>query len=132
MQVFPKRIPAESVEDGINAARLILGRCEFDEAMCSEGLKALRAYRREWDDERGIYRDRPRHDWASHGADAFRYLALLKRDPRPVEPPAPPRRYLPMPSFHLEAGPDGRMTGNFTVNDVIARRTRSRLERELG
>jgi hypothetical protein len=25
----------------------------------------------EWDDERGVWKDRPRHDDASHGADAF-------------------------------------------------------------
>ena len=49
--------------------------CEFDAAACSEGLKALRSYRKEWDEERGIWRDKPRHDWASHGADAFRCLA---------------------------------------------------------
>ena len=63
------------VDDGINAVRALLPHCEFDAAACSEGLKALRSYRKEWDEERGVWRDKPRHDWASHGADAFRCLA---------------------------------------------------------
>ena len=46
-------------------------RCQFDEAGCSLGLKRLRAYRKEWDELRGVWKDRPRHDEASHAADAF-------------------------------------------------------------
>jgi hypothetical protein len=129
---FPKLVPQESVEDGINAARLIFARCEFDEQACSEGLKALRNYRKEWSEEAGCWRDRPRHDWSSHAADSFRYFSLAIRDARPIALPEPPRRYFAVPAFHLEATGDGRMVGNFTVNDVIARRTRSRLEREFG
>ena len=33
--------------------------------------RRLRAYRKEWDEGRGVWKDRPRHDVASHGADAF-------------------------------------------------------------
>ena len=32
------------------------------------GLQRLRAYRKEWDESRGVWKDRPRHDDASHGA----------------------------------------------------------------
>ena len=42
--------------------------------------QALKNYRKEWDDERGVWRDRPRHDAPSHGADAFRSLAMTYRD----------------------------------------------------
>ena len=42
--------------------------------------QALKNYRKEWDDERGVWRDRPRHDAASHGADAFRSFAMTYRD----------------------------------------------------
>ena len=45
--------PRQLKEDAINAARLTLSICWFDAAACSEGLKALRSYRKEWDDERG-------------------------------------------------------------------------------
>jgi hypothetical protein len=65
MKRFPRLTPDESVDDGINAARLVLNRCEFDEAACAEGLKALRNYRKEWNEEAGCWRDKPRHDWAS-------------------------------------------------------------------
>jgi hypothetical protein len=66
--------------------RVILPSCEFDAGLCAEGLKALRAYRREWNEEYSTWRDKPRHDWASHGADAFRVLASRYRY---VEPAAP-------------------------------------------
>jgi phage terminase large subunit len=39
-------------------------------------LRALESYRKDWDEGKKTFAVRPRHDWASHGADAFRYLAL--------------------------------------------------------
>jgi phage terminase large subunit len=64
------------VADGINAVRTILPRCWFDAVKCAKGIDALKAYRREYDDKRKCFHDRPVHDWASHGSDGFRYLAL--------------------------------------------------------
>jgi phage terminase large subunit len=64
------------VADGINAVRTVLPRCYFDAVKCAAGIDALKAYRREWDEKRKCFHDRPVHDWASHPADAFRYLAL--------------------------------------------------------
>ncbi len=71
-----------SIEDGINAVRKILPRCWFDRDKCSEGIKALRQYRREWDDLRKVFYERPLHDWASDPADAMRYLAVGMDEPR--------------------------------------------------
>jgi hypothetical protein len=88
---MPRIVPQLSLDDGIAAVRTVLPHCEFDAAGCAEGLKALRAYRKEWDDERGCWRDRPRHDWASHGADAFRVLASRYRQPTPAPAPRPKR-----------------------------------------
>lgn len=69
-------LPREpNVEDGINAVRNLLPRCWFDAEKCARGLEALRQYRCDYDDARKIYSARPRHDWTSHAADAFRYLA---------------------------------------------------------
>lgn len=68
--------PRLTVEEGINAARVLLATCRFDEAKCSAGLKALKLYRRDWNEERKVFSDRPRHDWTSHAADAYRGLAL--------------------------------------------------------
>ena len=73
---FERVMTNQDVPGGIEAVRDLLPRCWFDAARCEEGVKCLQAYRREWDDRRGCYRDRPCHDWASHGADAFRTLAV--------------------------------------------------------
>jgi len=64
--------PRTDVQVGIQAVRQMLSRCWFDQERCAEGLKALRSYRKEWDEIRGIWKPTPRHDFASHGADAFR------------------------------------------------------------
>lgn len=55
----------------INAARNLIERSWFDETECAHGLKALRGYRRQWNAKRKAFDERPLHDWASHGADAF-------------------------------------------------------------
>jgi len=64
------------VADGINAVRTILPRCWFDATKCANGIDALKSYRREWDEKKKTFMDRPVHDWASDPADSFRYLAL--------------------------------------------------------
>ena len=51
----------------------------------------LRAYRADYDEKRKVFHDRPRHDFESHGADAFRYLSLAWREMQP-EKPKPPER----------------------------------------
>jgi phage terminase large subunit len=69
-------LPAQSVEDGINAARLLIPRCWFDVEKCARGIECLRQYRAEFDEKLKTLKSRPLHDWTSHGADAFRYLAM--------------------------------------------------------
>jgi phage terminase large subunit len=71
--------PRLSLADGINAARGVMGRCWFDQEKCADGLQALRHYRYELEPETGRFSLKPRRDWATHGADAFRYLALAMR-----------------------------------------------------
>jgi len=73
--VRPTVVRRATVEDGINAARVLLARCWFDADKCERGLNALRQYRKEFDDKTKTWRARPLHDWTSHAADAFRYLA---------------------------------------------------------
>jgi len=83
-------LPQHKIPDGINAARLLLPKCVFDATACKRGLEALRMYRREWDEKRKSFHDRPLHDWTSHGADAWRYLAMgLRLQPKPKAPPKP-------------------------------------------
>jgi len=65
-----------SVDDGIQAVRRLLPRCWFNVPAVNIGLDCLRNYRREYDEKRKVFYDRPLHDWSSHGSDAFRYLAI--------------------------------------------------------
>jgi hypothetical protein len=68
-------VPKLSVEDGINAVRMVLSRCWFDFDKTKHGLDALRQYR--WAvSERGELKNKTVHDWTSHAADAFRYFAV--------------------------------------------------------
>ena len=83
----PTLIPAHKVMDGINAARLMLHRCWFDGEKCAEGLEALRQYRTDFDERKRIFTEAPRHDWTSHAADAFRYLAMAWQEMSIPEPP---------------------------------------------
>ena len=65
-----------SPADGINAVRKFLPMCLFDLEKTEEGVDALDAYTKIWDNKLGTYQNSPRHDWASHPADAFRVLAI--------------------------------------------------------
>ncbi len=64
------------VEEGISAARLLLARCWFDADKCSVGLDALTNYRRDYNRTLNEFKATPVHDRYSHGADAFRGLAV--------------------------------------------------------
>jgi len=74
--------PMHRIEDGINAVRVFLPKCWFDAGKCARGIDALKLYRAEVDatrvDPSGVplLKPHPVHDWASHAADSFRYLAL--------------------------------------------------------
>lgn len=67
-----------NVNEDIEKVRQILPKCAFDAIKCEQGIKALESYRKEWNDKMGVWRDKPLHDWASHGADAFRYFATYQ------------------------------------------------------
>ena len=68
-------VPKLSIDDGINAVRMLLSRCWFDHEKCKDGLDALRQYR--WAvSDKGEVKNRPEHSWCSHAADAFRYFAV--------------------------------------------------------
>jgi phage terminase large subunit len=69
-------VPNLPVEDGIEAARSILSRCWFDKTRCEKGLNALASYHKAFDEKAKDWKSYPAHDWSSHAADAFRYLAV--------------------------------------------------------
>ena len=72
-----------SVDDGINAVRMLIQRARFDRVKCERGLDCIRNYQRKWDDTLKVFSQKPLHDWSSHGADALRYLAQGIREVAP-------------------------------------------------
>jgi hypothetical protein len=65
-----------TVIEGIDATKAMFPRCWFDAKKCEEGLRMLENYRKEWDERLCKWSDKPIHDYASHAADSFRYLAV--------------------------------------------------------
>lgn len=74
---MPEIVPQQNLVDGIAAARLIFRDVWFHAERCVDGIRALKSYHREFDEDKKAYADRPVHDWSSHYADAFRGFALV-------------------------------------------------------
>ncbi len=68
--------PMHRVEDGINAVRVMLPKCWFDLVKTARGVDCMKLYRAEYDEKLQTLKPRPVHDYTSHAADAFRYLAM--------------------------------------------------------
>ena len=67
--------PAD-VMDKIESVRNLFPQFYFDENKCNRGLTCLKNYRKEWDDKNGCYKNRPLHNWASHGFDSLSTCSL--------------------------------------------------------
>lgn len=74
-------VPMVDVWDGINKARQVFAECWFDRELCKTLIEHLEIYRKEFDDNHQIFKDKPFHWPESHFADAFRYLALSIQEP---------------------------------------------------
>jgi len=75
-------VAPHKVEAGIEEVRGLLqpkGKIWIDKEACEDGINALENYHREYMEKREVFAQKPCHDWASHGADAFRYLAVAYR-----------------------------------------------------
>jgi hypothetical protein len=100
-------VPDLSVQDGIQAVRKMLPNTWFDKVKCYEGIEALRQYRREFDEDKKAFREKPLHDWCSHPCDAIRMLSIAcYAEPAKDKPPDPERVLL--------VGP----TNTVTLNDM--------------
>lgn len=102
-------VPSLSLQDGIQAVRMMLPRCVFDREKTAEGLEALKLYQREWDSDKKCFRDKPRHDWTSHAADGFRMVAIAWKEQHVTLVPEKPR-------FDQDR----------TINEIIKRRSERR------
>lgn len=79
----PRIVRNHLVQDGISALRQLLPRAWFDELKCEHGLECLRQYQAEWDDDLKSFKKTPLANWAAHGADAARYMAMAYRELTP-------------------------------------------------
>ncbi len=85
----------QDLMDQIDMTRKFLSMAWIDESNCSHVIKALEAYSKEWDEKLGTFKSNPRHNWASHPADAVRsgavgfksvvYAAQQMLEPPPLE-----------------------------------------------
>jgi phage terminase large subunit len=58
--------PKLSIQEGINAVRMIFPRLYIDEFKCEDFLRKLSQYTKEWDDKGGKWKDKPKHDFTCH------------------------------------------------------------------
>lgn len=65
-----------SVQEGIEATRMLLSKAWFNEPGCSYGIECLTGYHKEWNEKMRVFMNTPKHDWASHCADSMRYMAM--------------------------------------------------------
>jgi hypothetical protein len=114
----PRICPLHSLQDGINSARLTIPLVRFDAARCARGIDALKSYQASWNEELRTFSKTPKHDWASHGADAFRYLAVSWR-----EPVAPEEEMSPIERLRQEIKQPP------TMNSLFQRYINERIER---
>jgi hypothetical protein len=112
-------VPSLSVQDGIQAVRFMMPRVWFDRENCGDAVEILKQYQREYDEDKKVFREKPRHDSSSHCADAFRMLALSWKENKPKEPEKEP-------IFHIKAGNNGIIT---VPLDELWRETPRRTER---
>jgi hypothetical protein len=85
-----------TITTGIDLLRQTIGFSAFDAKKCAEGLRCLENYAYEWDDDKGKPKDKPRHDWTSHGADSARYAAIAAPMAKTigVKKPIPPIEFV--------------------------------------
>lgn len=123
---YPTVVRSVSLQDGIHAARETLRIAKFDAGRCHKGLDALRNYQTEWDADARTFKKTPLHNWASHGADAWRYLSLQIKDPIPrTDPPHVKRGELIYTGMR-----DGRIVGNLGVRAAVEAMVRRRRREE--
>ncbi len=97
-----KLVPRQKIQHGIDAARAILPKVRIDADGCYGGVEALRSYRRKYNEKTQSFDDKPVHDWASNGSDAFRYFALTTAEDVKPELPEEPTPIVAAPEYTLD------------------------------
>jgi hypothetical protein len=123
----PRRLARVSVADGLQAARTTINASVIHSAGDERGqrveqwIEGCKNYRREWDDDKKTFRENPVKDWAEHIGSMTRYLGLAWKE---VVPPQP-KKEQPKELIYT-ANPDGSVTANMSVMDIVQQRMRKR------
>ncbi len=125
LNLQPWIVPDHRLMDGIQAGRTTIPMARFDKTKCAEGIEALKQYRAEYDEERKVLKPTPLHDWSSHAADAWRYLAIGWREMRATEPA--PKSTI---DFFIGEPGGGVISSNLSIKEMIERQSKRRKERE--
>lgn len=72
--------PKLAVDDGIAKGKLMFNRLHIDERNCSIFLDHIAQYHQEWDANRGMFLEKPYHDFTSHSADVHRYASIMEKE----------------------------------------------------
>lgn len=86
-----KVVHATSQMNGIEALRKVLDISWFDPVKCASGVSSLKQYQFEFDEDKKIFRNKPRHDWASHACDAAEIVGQVFQSVLPPIKPTTPR-----------------------------------------
>lgn len=89
-------VPNIPIQDGIDAVRAQFPSLIFHETNCKQGLDCIMEYRKKYSEEHHCYSDKPLHNWASHGADALRYLVVGWQDYYADKTPSQARKLNPI------------------------------------
>ncbi len=73
-----EEVPSVTVDDGINKGRLMFGHLWVDKEKCKTWLDYIAQYKQEWDENRGMFNNKPYHDFTSHAGDVHRYASLIE------------------------------------------------------
>ena len=65
-----------SKENAIEAMRRKLYICVFNKENTPRLIDCLSNYSKEFDSKMGTYKNRPLHNWASHGVESFQTMTL--------------------------------------------------------
>lgn len=104
-------VPQSRKGDQINAARLVIDKCEINSDLCEEGIDGLNGWEFEWNDDTEIYSKEPLHNWASHPGDAFSYGAQIMQE-------ALPKRDIEVPPVGMVALPQGGFSTGMSLEQM--------------
>lgn len=67
---------SNNVANDIEVVRRMIPKLKIDNEKCSRVVKMMGRYTKEWDHNRGVFKDKPLHDEWSNPADMVRYFAM--------------------------------------------------------